>query len=104
MYELEPEAKRLRKAIDLLRRNNAGDIENAVGIIEDVASELHAHDCDDFATEQECTRCEELEAQLAEDLPFVRECLELGLPALVEKYGWNSQEVRTAQDVIEQQQ
>lgn len=104
MYELEPEAKRLRNAINLLRRNNAGDIEDAVGIIEDAASDLRGHDCDDFATEQEYTRCEVLKEQLAGDLPNVRECLELGLPALVEKYGHNSQEVRDAQQVIEEQQ
>lgn len=101
MEELNPEIKRLHSAVGLLRRNNAGDIEDAVGIIEDVISELAGHDCDDLASE--CTECEGRRNIGQDDVPYVRECLELGLPALVEKYGYDSNEVRAAQGMIQQQ-
>ncbi|HQY04141.1 MAG: hypothetical protein IPO60_09800 [Flavobacteriales bacterium] len=103
MEELNPEIKRLRTAVDKLRQNNAGDIEDAVGIIEDVIGELAAHDCDDYASE--CPNCEwnEGSPSTLPDIPYVKECLELGLPALIERYGLNSDEVQTAQRLMDDQ-
>lgn len=102
MGELEPQIRKLRNAAHLLRKLKSEKAADAVGIIDDVVDELGGHDCDDYASE--CAECHNREFLEVEELPHVRECLELGLPALVEKYGWNSVEVRTAQEVIEAQQ
>ncbi|HMN07066.1 MAG TPA: hypothetical protein PKD45_15230 [Flavobacteriales bacterium] len=103
MSEFDTEIRGLMKAITLIESNKAKDRQRAVEIIFEVCRELRGHDCSE-SPHWECENCARLEMQLEEELPDVRECLELGLPALVEKYGLNSVEARTAQEVIEAQQ
>lgn len=98
MDELRSECRKLREAVDLLRKMR-GDLSayDAVGIIEDVIGELAGHDCDDFASE-----CDECMAREWEDpdMPDVGECLELGLPLLEAKYGMHSMESETVRSVL----
>lgn len=109
MGELDHELNKLRRAVELLRKVHSTDIGDArediadsVASIENVIGELGSHDCNDFA--DEFIECRDREIEFVKCIPHVRECLEFGLPHLIEKYGWNSNEVLTAQTVIEEQQ
>lgn len=96
MDEMKDEYNRLERAANLLREHTAARIPEAVGIIEDVISELRGHDCDDFASECDCEPYVD-----GPDLRGVTECLAFGLPQLVEKYGLNSEEAKLAERLIE---
>lgn len=98
MYELESEASDLYEALKLLKRSRSKDIMRAATIIGRVARTLRLHDCDDYAIA--CLNCQHIALKTATDLPDVSECLELGMPALSEKYGYSSHEYRTAEQAL----
>lgn len=96
MDELRDERQELERAVDLLRKVHASRAAEAVRIIEDVIYELNNHDCDDFASDCDCSECDDLP-----DMRGVKECLAFGLAHIIEKYGESSMEAKEARDIIE---